>query len=156
MTADTVARAAATPSAPQPFAELGLTAAEYEKILGTLGRRPTGAELALYSVMWSEHCSYKSSKVHLRQLADQAPASTALLAGIGHNAGPLLGPDPDDPHASWRLWCWKRAVKRAWKTPPREIALRRLACAEAAGMTYREYTLEILERSVFTPAHRNA
>jgi phosphoribosylformylglycinamidine synthase II len=87
MTADTVARAAATPSAPQPFAELGLTAAEYEKILDTLGRRPTGAELALYSVMWSEHCSYKSSKVHLRQLADQAPASAALLAGIGHNAG---------------------------------------------------------------------
>jgi phosphoribosylformylglycinamidine synthase subunit PurL len=76
-----------TPSMPQPFAELGLTAAEYETIVGTLGRRPTGAELALYSVMWSEHCSYKSSKVHLRQFADQAPASAALLAGIGHNAG---------------------------------------------------------------------
>jgi phosphoribosylformylglycinamidine synthase II len=71
----------------QPYAELGLTAAEYEKIVGTLGRRPTSAELALYSVMWSEHCSYKSSKVHLRQLAPQAPASAALLAGIGHNAG---------------------------------------------------------------------
>jgi len=78
MTADTVT---------QPFAELGLTRAEYEKIVGTLGRRPTDAELALYSVMWSEHCSYKSSKVHLRQFADKAPASTALLAGIGHNAG---------------------------------------------------------------------
>jgi phosphoribosylformylglycinamidine synthase subunit PurL len=84
---DTVARAMATPSMPQPFAELGLTAAEYETIVGTLGRRPTGAELALYSVMWSEHCSYKSSKVHLRQFADQAPASAALLAGMGHNAG---------------------------------------------------------------------
>ncbi|HEY1001282.1 MAG TPA: phosphoribosylformylglycinamidine synthase subunit PurL, partial [Streptosporangiaceae bacterium] len=48
---------------------------------------PTGAELALYSVMWSEHCSYKSSKVHLRQFAATAPASGALLAGIGHNAG---------------------------------------------------------------------
>jgi phosphoribosylformylglycinamidine synthase II len=79
VTADTVAQ--------QPFAELGLTRAEYEKIVGTLGRRPTAAELALYSVMWSEHCSYKSSKVHLRQFADKAPASTALLAGIGHNAG---------------------------------------------------------------------
>jgi phosphoribosylformylglycinamidine (FGAM) synthase-like enzyme len=73
--------------AAQPFAELGLTRAEYQKIIGTLGRRPTDAELALYSVMWSEHCSYKSSKVHLRQFADQAPASAALLAGIGHNAG---------------------------------------------------------------------
>ena len=72
---------------PQPYAELGLTAAEYEKIVDTLGRRPTGAELALYSVMWSEHCSYKSSKVHLRQLASKAPESAALLAGIGHNAG---------------------------------------------------------------------
>jgi phosphoribosylformylglycinamidine synthase subunit PurL len=71
----------------QPYAELGLTAAEYEKIVGTLGRRPTSAELALYSVMWSEHCSYKSSKVYLRQLAPKAPASAALLAGIGHNAG---------------------------------------------------------------------
>ncbi len=79
MTADTVL--------PQPYAELGLTAAEYEKIVATLGRRPTGAELALYSVMWSEHCSYKSSKVHLRQLAPAEPASAALLAGIGHNAG---------------------------------------------------------------------
>ncbi|MGH3286356.1 MAG: phosphoribosylformylglycinamidine synthase subunit PurL, partial [Streptosporangiaceae bacterium] len=79
MTAETVL--------PQPFAELGLTAAEYDKIVDTLGRRPTGAELALYSVMWSEHCSYKSSKVHLRQLASKAPPSAALLAGIGHNAG---------------------------------------------------------------------
>jgi len=85
--ADTVARAAATGGLPQPFAELGLTQAEYEKIVDTLGRRPTSAELALYSVMWSEHCSYKSSKVHLRQFAAKAPRSDALLAGIGHNAG---------------------------------------------------------------------
>jgi phosphoribosylformylglycinamidine synthase subunit PurL len=79
VTADTVL--------PQPFAALGLTGSEYEKIVATLGRRPTGAELALYSVMWSEHCSYKSSKVYLRQLAPTAPQSAALLAGIGHNAG---------------------------------------------------------------------
>ncbi len=84
---DTVARADATAGWPQPFAELGLTQAEYEKIVDTLGRRPTSAELALYSVMWSEHCSYKSSKVHLRQFAAKAPPSAALLAGIGHNAG---------------------------------------------------------------------
>jgi phosphoribosylformylglycinamidine synthase subunit PurL len=87
VSADTVARAAATADLAQPYAELGLTAAEYETIVGTLGRRPTSAELALYSVMWSEHCSYKSSKVHLRQLAPKAPVSAALLAGIGHNAG---------------------------------------------------------------------
>jgi phosphoribosylformylglycinamidine synthase subunit PurL len=84
---DTVARATDTPDQPQPFAELGLTEAEYATITRTLGRRPTGAELALYSVMWSEHCSYKSSKVHLKQFADKAPPSSALLAGIGHNAG---------------------------------------------------------------------
>jgi phosphoribosylformylglycinamidine synthase subunit PurL len=87
MTADTVSQAGATPSLSQPYAELGLTSDEYEKIVGTLGRRPTSAELALYSVMWSEHCSYKSSKVHLRRLAPEPPASAALLAGIGHNAG---------------------------------------------------------------------
>src|SRR5580692_7187472 len=87
MTADTVARAAATAGLSQPFAELGLTRDEYEKIVATLGRRPTGAELALYSVMWSEHCSYKSSKVHLRQFGAKAPPTSALLAGIGANAG---------------------------------------------------------------------
>ena len=85
--ADTVARADVTPGQLQPFAELGLTEAEYEKILDILGRRPTSAELALYSVMWSEHCSYKSSKVYLKQFAAKAPPSDALLAGIGHNAG---------------------------------------------------------------------
>ncbi len=84
---DTVARAAATPQRPQPHAELGLTEEEYARITSVLRRRPTDAELAIYSVMWSEHCSYKSSKAHLRQFADKAPASAALLAGMGHNAG---------------------------------------------------------------------
>jgi hypothetical protein len=66
---------------------------------------------------------------------------------MGHNGGPPL--EPEDPGAaSWRTWCWRRAHKRAWKTPPREIALRRLARAEELGMSYREYTLEILERGV--------
>jgi hypothetical protein len=60
---------------------------------------------------------------------------------IGHNGGPPL----DDPDAPWRLWCWRKARKKAWSVP-REIALRRLANAEACGVTYREYTLEILER----------
>jgi phosphoribosylformylglycinamidine synthase II len=84
---DTVARAAATGDRPQPYAELGLTNDEYQRIRQMLGRRPSDCELAIYSVMWSEHCSYKSSRRHLRQFADKAPPSDALLAGIGQNAG---------------------------------------------------------------------
>ncbi len=84
---DTVENAAATPDAAQPFAELGLDTAEYDRIRAILRRRPTDAELAIYSVMWSEHCSYKSSKVHLRRLAAKMPRSDALLAGMGQNAG---------------------------------------------------------------------
>jgi phosphoribosylformylglycinamidine synthase II len=87
VTADTVTLAAGTPDRPQPYAELGLTDTEYARIRQLLGRRPTDPELALYSVMWSEHCSYKSSKRYLRQFADKAPATAALLAGIGNNAG---------------------------------------------------------------------
>jgi hypothetical protein len=64
------------------------------------------------------------------------------IPGIGHNGGPPI----EDPDEAWRLFCWKRAHKAAWKTPPREIALRRMERAEALGMTYRAYTLEILER----------
>ncbi len=84
---DTVTDAVATPDQPQPFAALGLTADEYARIGSILGRRPTDAELAIYSVMWSEHCSYKSSRKHLRQFAEKAPATDVLLAGIGQNAG---------------------------------------------------------------------
>ncbi|MDT0323174.1 phosphoribosylformylglycinamidine synthase subunit PurL [Streptomyces millisiae] len=84
---DTVKHAAETPDTPLPWAELGLKQDEYERIVEILGRRPTGAELAMYSVMWSEHCSYKSSKVHLRQFGEKAPASDAMLVGIGENAG---------------------------------------------------------------------
>ena len=84
---DTVSQAEATPGRSQPYAALGLTAAEYAKIADLLGRRPTDAELAIYSVMWSEHCSYKSSRRHLRQFAEKAPPTDVLLAGIGDNAG---------------------------------------------------------------------
>ena len=87
MALDTVTNAAATPDFELPFEQLGLKADEYEKIKGILGRRPTGSELAMYSVMWSEHCSYKSSKVHLKQFGEKAPKSDALLVGIGENAG---------------------------------------------------------------------
>ena len=84
---DTVKDAEATPEDEQPHRALGLRDDEYARIRDILGRRPTSAELAMYSVMWSEHCSYKSSKVHLRQFGDKAPATDALLVGIGENAG---------------------------------------------------------------------
>ena len=56
---DTVENAAATPGQDMPWKELGLKEDEYQRICDILGRRPTNAELAMYSVMWSEHCSYK-------------------------------------------------------------------------------------------------
>ncbi|WP_199424408.1 phosphoribosylformylglycinamidine synthase subunit PurL [Actinotalea solisilvae] len=86
---DTVDHAAATPDVALPYAELGLKPDEYQRIVDLLGRRPTAAELAMYSVMWSEHCSYKSSKVHLRQFGDKVSDAMKehLLVGIGENAG---------------------------------------------------------------------
>jgi phosphoribosylformylglycinamidine synthase len=84
---DTVENAAATPGQSQPFKELGLTADEYGRVRDILGRRPTSSELAIYSVMWSEHCSYKSSIVHLRQFGAKAPKTDVLLVGMGENAG---------------------------------------------------------------------
>ena len=84
---DTVELAVKNPEVTQPYAELGLRADEYERIRAVLGRRPTDTELAMYSVMWSEHCSYKSSKVHLRRFTESAPATERLLVGIGENAG---------------------------------------------------------------------
>jgi phosphoribosylformylglycinamidine synthase II len=89
MTIDSVTHAAATPDVVLPFAALGLKDDEYARIVEILGRRPTLCELAMYSVMWSEHCSYKSSKRHLRQFADRIPpqAKDILLVGMGENAG---------------------------------------------------------------------
>ena len=84
---DTVEHALGTPDQPQPYAELGLKDDEYQEIRRILDRRPTSAELAMYSVMWSEHCSYKSSKVHLRQFGEKTPKTDAMLVGIGENAG---------------------------------------------------------------------
>ncbi|WP_423924277.1 phosphoribosylformylglycinamidine synthase subunit PurL [Frigoribacterium sp. 2-23] len=86
---DTVANAAATPDREQPFEALGLKADEYAKIREILGRRPTSGELAMYSVMWSEHCSYKSSKIYLRQFGQKvSPAMKKnLMVGMGENAG---------------------------------------------------------------------
>jgi phosphoribosylformylglycinamidine synthase subunit PurL len=88
---DTVAAAEQTPDAVQPYKELGLADDEYARVREILGRRPSSSELAIYSVMWSEHCSYKSSKVHLRQFGEKKPQETAgksvLLVGMGENAG---------------------------------------------------------------------
>ena len=66
--------------------ELGLTDEEFEAIRARLGRDPTHTELAMFSVMWSEHCSYKSSKVHLRKLPTEGPH---VLVGPGEGAGVL-------------------------------------------------------------------
>jgi phosphoribosylformylglycinamidine synthase subunit PurL len=87
VTIDTVAIAAATPEQLQPYKELGLAPEEYLRVREILGRRPTSSELAIYSVMWSEHCSYKSSKIHLRQFGEKRPRTDALLVGPGENAG---------------------------------------------------------------------
>ncbi|HWH31781.1 MAG TPA: hypothetical protein VNU01_03835, partial [Egibacteraceae bacterium] len=54
------------PNAPQLAKELGLTHDEYERVVEILGREPSVAELGTFSVMWSEHCSYKSSKIYLK------------------------------------------------------------------------------------------
>ncbi len=86
MHVDTVDHAGQTPDQQQPYAELGLKDDEYAAVAAILGRRPTQTELAMYSIMWSEHCSYKSSKVHLRQFAD-LPRGDRMLVGMGENAG---------------------------------------------------------------------
>ena len=83
---DTVKNAEATPAQDMPYAELGLQPDEYARILELLGRRPTQSELAMYSIMWSEHCSYKSSKMHLRQFG-AIPKGDRMLVGMGENAG---------------------------------------------------------------------
>ncbi|NIA68107.1 hypothetical protein HBA54_05840 [Pelagibius litoralis] len=63
--------------------------------------------------------------------------------GIGHNAGPPL------VQSGWHLYAWKRARKEAWKSPPIEVVRQRARRARELGMTYQQYTLEILERGRF-------
>lgn len=69
---------------PQVIADHGLTEDEYAVILKSLGREPNRTELGIFSVMWSEHCSYKSSRVHLKKLPTKAPW---VIQGPGENAG---------------------------------------------------------------------
>ena len=89
MSVDSVSQAESSPEKEQPYEALGLKKDEYEEIRRLLGRRPTSGELAMYSVMWSEHCSYKSSKVHLRQFGQKVTDDmrTHLMVGMGENAG---------------------------------------------------------------------
>src|SRR6185437_5732097 len=69
---------------PELLAQHGITADEYQRILAALGRTPSFTELGIYSVMWSEHCSYKSSRVHLKRLPTE---SQRVVQGPGENAG---------------------------------------------------------------------
>ncbi len=69
---------------PEIIAEHGLTEAEHGRIVELLGRNPNHLELGIFSVMWSEHCSYKSSKAHLKKLPTDGPQ---VLQGPGENAG---------------------------------------------------------------------
>src|SRR5437867_11057682 len=69
---------------PETVAEHGLSPEEYERVLHAMGREPNLTELGIFSVMWSEHCSYKSSKVHLRKLPTSGPR---VIQGPGENAG---------------------------------------------------------------------
>jgi phosphoribosylformylglycinamidine synthase II len=69
---------------PELVAEHGLTPSEYQRLLELVGRPPTFTELGIFSAMWNEHCSYKSSKIHLRTLPTKAPW---VIQGPGENAG---------------------------------------------------------------------
>src|SRR5579872_2177361 len=69
---------------PEMVAQHGLSPQEYQRILKALGREPNLVELGIFSVMWSEHCSYKSSRVHLKKLPTSAPW---VIQGPGENAG---------------------------------------------------------------------
>ncbi len=74
----------ASPITSEIVAEHGLSAEEYERVLHAMGREPNLTELGIFSVMWSEHCSYKSSRVHLRKLPTSGPQ---VIQGPGENAG---------------------------------------------------------------------
>ena len=69
---------------PEIVAEHGLSEDEYQRLLHALGREPNLVELGIFSVMWSEHCSYKSSRIHLKKLPTEAPW---VICGPGENAG---------------------------------------------------------------------
>jgi phosphoribosylformylglycinamidine synthase subunit PurL len=78
---------------PQIVADHGLSPEEYQRVLHALGREPNMVELGIFSVMWSEHCSYKSSRIHLKKLPTTAPW---VICGPGENAGVIdIGEGPN-------------------------------------------------------------
>ena len=78
---------------PQIVADHGLNEEEYARILHAMGREPNMVELGIFSVMWSEHCSYKSSRIHLKKLPTEAPW---VICGPGENAGVIdIGEGPN-------------------------------------------------------------
>jgi len=78
---------------PEIVAEHGLDDAEYSRLLAAMGREPNMVELGIFSVMWSEHCSYKSSRVHLGRLPTEGPQ---VICGPGENAGVIdIGDGPN-------------------------------------------------------------
>lgn len=84
----------------------------------------------------------RSGGVPVPRDSELKPGVTA--SGVfGHNGGPPL---QEPIGKTWGHFCWQKAHKAAWKTPPREVALRRLARAEELGMSYAEYTAIILDR----------
>ncbi|MDZ4382111.1 MAG: hypothetical protein U0942_12310 [Parvibaculum sp.] len=98
-------------------------------------RRPQGATLAL--VRAREETARRQKETQLAETGIVIPLSEWL----GHNNGPdILVP------TAWHAYVWRKAHERAWKTPPLEVVKRRCARTEALGLSYREYTLEILER----------
>lgn len=69
---------------PELVEQHGLSSEEYKKLLRIIGREPTFTELGIFSAMWSEHCSYKSSKIHLKKFPTDGPQ---VIQGPGENAG---------------------------------------------------------------------
>ena len=73
-------------------------------------------------------------------LDDTSRAKPANPPGIGHNNGPPMDAMPD-----WRLTCWRKAYRRAWKSPPRVVLMRQIRRAEELGLTHREYVLRWMD-----------
>ena len=88
---------------PDIVAQHGLNDEEYARVLHALGREPNLVELGIFSVMWSEHCSYKSSRIHLKKLPTTGPQ---VICGPGENAGIVdigLGPDGQPQCAVFKM-----------------------------------------------------
>src|SRR5690625_2946069 len=87
--------------------EHGLTAEEYEKIVGILGREPSYTELGVFSALWSEHCGYKNSRPLLREFPTEAPW---VLQGPGENAGDRKSTRLNSSHVaiSYAVFCLKK------------------------------------------------